>query len=72
MKTLVFDVFGKRMLVERRGDQWLLFELGGDGKRRPADVVIPGGLGEHELAVYLGDLFHEHATERHSEARLIR
>jgi hypothetical protein len=64
-RQLKFDVFGQLMLVERIGGEWRLFRLGGDGKRSPlTDAVIPDWIEEGELATYLGDLFHEHATAR--------
>ena len=65
-RQLRFEVFGERMLVERVGGEWRLFRLGGDGKRSLlTDAVIPDWIEEGELATYLADLFHEHATARH-------
>jgi hypothetical protein len=65
-RQLRFEVFGQVMLVERLGGEWRLFRFGGDGKRSPlTDAVIPDWIEEDELAVYLADLFHEHATGRH-------
>jgi hypothetical protein len=64
-RQLRFNVFGQGMLVERVGDEWRLYRLGGDGKRAPlTDAVIPDWIEEGELATYLADLFHEHATAR--------
>ena len=65
------DVFGKRVLVERSGDTWRTYLLGTDGKRAPADVVVPDFLTEDELVQYFDDLFHEAATpERPAVVRL--
>jgi hypothetical protein len=58
----MFDVFGKIMIAEPSPNGWQLFVLGADGKRSPADVVIPHFVQEHELEQYLDDLFHEVAT----------
>lgn len=38
--------------------------MGADGKRRPADFVVPADVTSPGLAEYLGDLFHENATPR--------
>ena len=57
-----FDVFGKIMIADPSSNGWVLFVLGSDGKRSPADVLIPSFIQEHELGQYLDDLFHEAAT----------
>ena len=60
------DVFGRRVLIERRADAWAVFYPGDDGKRRTAeDIVIPSRLAEEELERYVADLCHEAATPRH-------
>ena len=62
-----FDVFGKRMSIQRKDDEWLLFQESNTGVRaRVYEVAIPADLGETELATYLADIFHETATEKHS------
>jgi hypothetical protein len=61
-----FDVFGKKMSVQREGGEWLLFRESNTGVRaRVYEVVIPADLDETELATYLADIFHESATEKH-------
>jgi hypothetical protein len=57
-----FKVFRRLVAVSGAPGAWRAFYLGGDGKRRPADFVVPGELREDELAAYLADLFHEDAT----------
>lgn len=60
------NVFGRPVLVERRGDDWVAYYLGSEGKRRPAeDIMIPASIGESELVRYVADLCHEWATARH-------
>ena len=59
---LRFNVFGKTMLAERRGEGWQLLVVGVDGKRCLAGVVIPDFVQEHEVKQYLDDVFHEMAT----------
>lgn len=67
-----FDVFGKNMSVRRQDEQWLLFVDSGMGMRtRVFDVVIPSHLKQDELAIYLDDIFHEHASESHPHVRFI-
>lgn len=61
-----FDVFGKRMSVQRKDGEWLLFRDSNTGVRaRVHEVVIPDELEESELAVYLADIYHESANEKH-------
>ncbi|AVR96595.1 DUF7661 family protein [Pseudoduganella armeniaca] len=62
-----FNVFGTRIDIERRGNAWLAWHPGSDGKRRPADLVVPPDLDEEELGRYLGDLLHEDARPGHDE-----
>jgi hypothetical protein len=59
---LVFDVFGRRMAVERTAEGWKLFRLGPEGKRSPAEVEIPAFVAADDLLQYLDDVFHEAAT----------
>jgi len=62
-----FDVFGKKMSVQRKDGEWLLFRESNNGVRaRVYEVVIPADLEESALATYLADIFHESATERRS------
>ncbi|KGB93899.1 MULTISPECIES: DUF7661 family protein [Burkholderia] len=62
-----FNAFGRLLAVVRTNGRWAVFDLGADGKRRPADLQIPSTLAAHELAQYLGDLLHENATPRYSD-----
>lgn len=65
--SLRFNVFGTLIDIERRGRAWLAWHPGNDGKRRPADIVVPDDVPEDELARYLGDLLHEHARPGRDE-----
>ena len=61
-----FNVFGKRMSVQRKDNEWLLFRDSNTGIRaRIYEVAIPADLEETELATYLADIFHESANEKH-------
>ncbi|MDB5909058.1 MAG: hypothetical protein JWP34_3172 [Massilia sp.] len=69
MSAIKFSVFGRLVLVEHTTDGWRAFYPGADGLRRPVDFIIPDFIEEAELEQYLGDLFHEAATPRHSEVQ---
>ena len=70
MKSLKFDVFGRQILVAESESGWTTFYLGAEGKRRPAtDIVVPQDIPESDIEKYLGDLFHEWATERHPSVK---
>ena len=62
-----FNAFGRLLAVVRNNGRWHVFDLGADGKRRPANLLIPSELAADELAQYLGDLLHENATPRYGE-----
>ena len=63
---ILFDVFGKRMSVQRKDHEWLLFRESNTGvKARIFEVAIPADLKETELATYLADIYHESANEKH-------
>jgi len=69
MPALRFDVYGRRVAIERQGDRWLAFVLGADGKSRPADFQVPDFIAEGEMCQYLADLFHEAATPTNGDVR---
>ena len=58
----IFDIYGRLVLVvERVGDEWVLYRLR-DGRRSPFhDVVIPSHLSDDALETFLDDMFHEWA-----------
>ena len=64
MEEYRFKVFGMPVAICGCKGAWRAFYLGAEGKRRNADFVVPRQLESHELAEYLADLFHEHATPR--------
>ncbi len=70
MKSLRFDVFGRKVLVVEFEMGWATFYLGVEGKRRPAtEIVVPKDIPESEIEQYLGDLCHEWATEQHPDVK---
>ncbi|WP_176041288.1 DUF7661 family protein [Burkholderia stabilis] len=62
-----FNAFGRLLAVVRKNGRWAVFDLGTEGKRRPANLQIPSALAADELAQYLGDLLHENATPKYNE-----
>lgn len=57
------DVFGKLVEVNRRNEQWLVFYVGNEGKKRMAtDISVPNSIPESEVINYIADLCHEWAT----------
>jgi len=62
MQELRFKVFGSLIAVRAVDGGWAAFRLGPDGKRRPAEFVVPDFIAEAEIAQFLADLFHESAT----------
>ncbi|WP_261886295.1 DUF7661 family protein [Vibrio pomeroyi] len=63
---LKFQVFHQSMLIQRKGEEWLLYrESDTSMHSRVYDVVIPSDLAEEELARYLADIYHEFASEKY-------
>ncbi|WP_175716409.1 DUF7661 family protein [Burkholderia anthina] len=62
-----FNAFGRLLAVVRANDRWTVFDLGADGKRRPADPQIPSAIVADELAPYPGDLLDENASPRDND-----
>jgi hypothetical protein len=69
-----FDVFGRAIAIRATGaptPRWAAFVLGPEGKRRPAEFVVPDFVAAEELAQFLADLFHESATRPQHQVRLV-
>lgn len=62
-----FNVFGTLVAIVGAPGAWKAFYLGVEGKRRPADFIVPHDTASDELCEYLADLFHEEATPRNNE-----
>jgi hypothetical protein len=68
-----FDVFGRRIIVEREPGGWVAYLPGSDGKRSSAPgILFPPDLAEADLATYLADWCHEGASPAHPDVRRIR
>ena len=66
-----YNVFGRTVAIQREGDLWQAYALGADGKRSPAQFVVPDFVEEAEIAQYLFDLFHESAQPGNGDVRLL-
>jgi hypothetical protein len=62
-----FNVFGRLVAIVGSQGSWTAFSLASEGKRVPAEFVVPNFLAEEELCQYLADLFHESATPSNGE-----
>ena len=61
--ALKLNAFGRIIAIERKGDAWLAFDWGNEGKHRLAtDIAIPPFLEKEEIMGYLDDLLHESAS----------
>jgi hypothetical protein len=70
MKQVRLDVFGREVLVVRQDENWSVFYVGLDGKRRPAgDIMIPPIIKESEIERWLADLCHEWSTQKHPSVK---
>lgn len=71
MKEHRFRVFGTAVSIMGTPGAWQAFYLGAEGKRRPADFIVPADVAEEDLGEYLADLFHEDASPKHSTVERI-
>jgi hypothetical protein len=66
-----FEVFGRRIDVERKNDSWVAYVPGSESKRRRANIPISPDLDARGIAQYFDDLFHESASTKYPEVRLL-
>lgn len=66
---LIYNVFGRYIGVKRVGDGWHVFRVDrNEGKHsRLYNIIVPSELSETEIPGWLGDIFHEAATEQHPD-----
>ena len=72
MREFQFNVFGRLIAVVATSDGWEAYALGSEGKRRPAEFVVPDFIPEEGLCQYLADLFHECATPTNGDATRVK
>jgi len=70
---LIFNVFGRHIGVKREGERWLVFlaDLAERKFSRLYEIAIPDDMTEDEIPNWLGDIFHEAATERHPDVKRV-
>jgi len=49
---LIFNVFGRRLMVETAAGGWTAYFMGNEGKLRPADIAIPPQLDAEAISRY--------------------
>lgn len=65
---LKYNVFGKKMSVIRKDEQWMLYRDSDTSMRqRVYDIVIPAEMPPSEIKTYLDDMYHEYATKLHQD-----
>jgi hypothetical protein len=62
VREIRFNVFGRLVSIVGAPGGWTAYLGAAQGKRSPADFIVPDFLEEDELCQYLADLFHEMAT----------
>ena len=62
-----FNVFGNLVAIRAVEGGWRAFDLGNEGKRRPAGFVVPAFVEAAGLRQYLADLFHESAKRSNDQ-----
>lgn len=66
------DLFGKEVEVLRVNNNWQVFYLGNEGKKRlAADIIIPASTKENDVVLYLADIYHEFSTSKNPEVKII-
>jgi len=71
--VLIYNVFGRLIRVKRKGGRWLVFRADLTERKfsQLYDIAIPDNMTEDEILGWLGDIFHEAATERHPDVKRI-
>lgn len=66
---MIYNVFGRLIGVKPAPQGWQLFRVDpAEGKHsRIYDVIIPEFITEQEIPGWLGDIYHEAASERHPD-----
>jgi len=66
------NVYGRKIEIVKPGENWEIFFLGNEGKKRIAhDIIIPQDLEENEIIIYIEDLLHEWASPSNNKVTRI-
>lgn len=70
---MIFNVFGKYIGVQRKHHRWLTFRVDITERKysRTYNIVIPDDMTETEIPAWLGDIFHEAASDRHPDVKRV-
>ena len=62
------NAYGRELEILKKGGSWRVFDLGNEGKKRPAsDIAISPAVDANQFSEYLSDLLHEYASQRNPE-----
>ncbi|KAB8308364.1 MULTISPECIES: DUF7661 family protein [Rahnella] len=66
---LIYNVFGRYLGVKKTPEGWQVFRAEMTERKfsRLYDIIIPDDMTEAEIPGWLGDIFHESATELHPD-----
>jgi hypothetical protein len=66
------NVYGKIVEAIYTNNNWKLYYLGDEGKKRLAnDISVPSNIKEKELVNYISDICHEWATPVNGEVKIL-
>lgn len=70
---LIYSVFGRHLAVKKTSDGWQVFRADMAERKfsRLYDIIIPDDMTEDEIPRWLGDIFHEAASERHPDVKRV-
>ncbi|MBU9847604.1 DUF7661 family protein [Rahnella ecdela] len=70
---LIYNVFGRYLAVKKPPDGWQVFRADMAERKftRLYDIIIPDDMTEDEVSGWLGDIFHEAASQRHPDVRRV-
>ena len=66
---LIYNVFGKYLGILKKAECWQVYRVDMSERKfsRLHDIIIPDDMTESEIPGWLGDIFHESASERHPD-----
>ncbi|AEX52572.1 LOW QUALITY PROTEIN: hypothetical protein Rahaq2_2736 [Rahnella aquatilis CIP 78.65 = ATCC 33071] len=66
---LIYNVLGRHIGIKREDDRYLIFRADLTERKlsRLYNITIPDSMAEDDIIGWLGDIFHEAATERHPD-----
>ncbi|MCU5772324.1 hypothetical protein N5923_01595 [Erwiniaceae bacterium BAC15a-03b] len=70
---MIYHVFGRYIGVKPTPSGWQLFRVDMTERKfsRIYDVIIPDEISEAEIPLWLGDIFHEAASEKYPDVKRV-